>query len=276
MFKKAALFGLIISTSILFSACSKKTDSNITGDAQSNKKLLINALEMSRRPFIVLNPHISNRLITLYLDKVDSEVSSSTIDIEYLAGNLLKGGRVSLNFPLNLPYGQAFLLGSCSTGGKCSFDKDLTSGTIKNRLELGSETHILKTNFIFLDAQASMPDGKVSFEGDKDTGILIDTQGLPSVNGIDSDNLAFNPLAITAVNSNTITGKLKIRAQAGSAVIFDGKKYNSLDMETDGDFAIVSLNHKPWNKNFEIVRDDEKGKTEAATINILGPIVLLK
>lgn len=249
-----------------------------TAPETAGGRLLMNVLEIGKRPFVAMIPHSSGRLLTLYLDNVDSSIKSATIDIEYLSGNSLKGGRVSPSFPIKLPHSQGFLLGSCSTGGKCSFDTDLTAGNIKTRLDLtNGESHILKSDFIFINGSVNSPDGRVSYTPASPkvkNQILADTQGLPLL--LDKP-LAYAPLAISADGPTKIQAELKIKvASVTSALIFDGEKYIDLPFTFESEQVVISLNNSPWHKQVEITRDDQKGAKETAELYILGPIVLVK
>jgi len=271
---------IILLFSLFLSGCNKKAvDSNSqTENNTQNNRLLINALERSKRPFVVMIPNSSNKYLTLYLDKIVSDINSISLDIEYLSGTSLKGGRVTPSFPIDLPHAQAFLLGSCSSGGKCSFDKDLISGTIKSRLDFNDgQGHVLKSDYVFVEGQVSTPDSKVTYspKNSKQTGqILIDTQGYP---GQISAETVFNPIAITAVGSTKIQGTLKIKADgATKGLIYDGEAYQSLEIKNIDGQVEISLNHQPWHKNVEVVRDDLKGTTESVDLYLLGPIILTK
>lgn len=266
---------LLAATGILLAACGPKKVSTPTKSVRQ----LINALEVSKRPFLAVFPHSTNKLLTIYLDKVESQYKQATIDLEYLSGNSLKGGRTTIDFPKPLPFAQAFLLGSCSSGGKCSFDTDLISGTIKNKLDDGSSTiNVLKSDFVFVNkAEVITTDGRVVYvptsPKQKDQ-ILLDTQGLPKpVEG----ELAYAPIAISAVNSNKISGKLTFKVSGVTkAVTFDGDNYQPLKIVAEADSVVINLNQSPWNKAAQIVRDDLKGAAETAQLYLLGPILLIK
>lgn len=274
MFKK---FGLILVAALLLSACGAKK----AGTSQTTKQTrqLINALPVGERPLLVVFPHTTGKLLTIYLDRVDTKYKQSSIDLEYLSGNSLKGGRTTIDFPKSLPYAQAFLLGSCSSGGKCSFDTDLISGTIKNKLDDGSDVmNILKSDFVFVvKGEVTTTDGRVTYTPSstkqKDQ-ILLDTQGLPkAVEG----ELAYAPIAISAVSNAKITGKLTFRVSGvKSAQIYDGTNFQPLKANITADSVEVALNQLPWNKAANIVRDDLKGEAETAQLYLLGPIVLIK
>lgn len=279
--RKFALISLVFLMAVTLSGCGKKATSDNKPNvdpAANNAKLMINVLEPSRRPFVAIVPHSTGKLLTLYLTRVASEVKSASIDIEYLAGNSLKGGRVSPVFPIPSSYAQGFILGSCSTGGKCSFDKDLLSGTMKTRLDFNDgPSHLLKSEYVFVNGPVTTPDGKVSYtpqDPKQKNQIVVDTQGLPQEL---SGDLAFSPVAITSVSNKDIQGDLKIRAAGVSkAQIFDGEKYVDLRLTVEGDYVLVKIDETPWHQKVEITRDDLKGSKESIDLYIVGPIVLLK
>lgn len=273
MLKKIAL---AIFLSLSLSGClPKKT----TPPPTRQTRQLINALAVEKRPFLVVFPHSSNRLLTIYLDHIDTSLKQAALDLEYLSGNSLKGGRTTVDFPQALPFAQAFLLGSCSSGGKCSFDTDLVSGTIKNRLDDGGDViNVLKSDFVFINAgEVTTSDGRVTYtptsKKQKDQ-ILLDTQGLPSVL---ASQLAYAPIAISAVSDTKISGKLTFRVPSvASVMIYDGANFQPLKADIAADQVTVNLNQAPWNKTTEIIRDDLRGAKETHQLHLLGPIVLLK
>lgn len=270
--RKALPFLLII-PALIFSACGKK-DTTSTVD---ESKLLINKLEYSQRPFFLLTQHSTGKLITLYLDQAD-QIESATVDLEYLSGDLLKGARSTVSSPGSDPFSQAFLLGSCSAGGKCSFDKDLVSGSSKIRIALKKEKtqHILKGSFIFVGSdEVNTVDGRFTYTPSSTTNheLLLDTLGLPA--GLDSDPYLY-PLAITST-SPKISGEMTVRAKnITSVMIYDGEEYQPIDFKSKDDQITFTLDQKPWSRTVEIIRDDLRGKEETQTIYVLGPIVLLQ
>ena len=117
-------------------------------------KLLVNELPLKDRPFTVLVPHTTNRLFTFVTIGAD-KAQSASVDVEYQSGDLLKGARASIDTPIASTFVKAIILGSCSTGGKCTFDTDLKSGTEKLKLTFPGQdvTHVLKGDFVFLMGQ---------------------------------------------------------------------------------------------------------------------------
>lgn len=272
MLKKISL---LLVTGLLLAACNAKKTNTPTRQVRQ----LINALEVAKRPFLAVFPHPTGKLLTLYLDRVDNAYKQSTIDLEYLSGNSLKGGRTTVDLPKPMPHTQAFLLGSCSSGGKCSFDTDLISGNIKNKLDDGSETvNVLKSDFVFINKGAvTSTDGRVTYtpaSAKQKDQIMMDTQGLPK--DIDGQ-LAYSPIAISAANAGKISGTIAFKVTGVTkAVIYDGGNYQPIKIRTVDDAVTIDLNQAPWNKGVTIIRDDLKGATETAQLYLLGPIILLK
>jgi hypothetical protein len=279
--RKLSIIPLLIVFSLLFTGCGQKDSTDTAGNdtsGSSNNRLLINALEKSKRPFVAIIPNSSNKFLTLYLDKIDSGIKSASLDIEYLSGTSLKGGRVTPNFPLKLPHAQAFLLGSCSTGGKCSFDKDLISGTIKTRLDFSDgQGHVLKSEYIFVNGPVNTTDGRVNYSPkntkQKDQ-ILVDTQGYPG--NVDGEIL-YSPIVIAAASSGKIQGSLKFNVSGTTSVqIYDGNSFQKLSAKISPDSVEINLNHEPWYKKVDITRDDLNGSSESVELYLLGPILLTK
>ena len=239
------------------------------------KRQIINAIPIPDRPFITLFPHQTNKLITLYMDK-PGNTPELTVDIEYLSGNSLKGGRTTISLPTQLPFTQAFLLGSCSSGGKCSFDQDITTGTIKTKLENDTEINILKSNYVFIDGPSATTDQKLKFTPIKytDTAILSYTHGYI---GTYSDEVISEPFVITSATSKDITGTLTLISDATGLAYYDGQDYQVLEeVEADNGQLTVNLDLKPWSKEVTIIRDDLKGESQDVTLYLVGPFLPLK
>ncbi len=271
--------GLIIFLSVFLAACNKAGGTKVATTPPAARQL-INDLDYSKRPFVVVFPHSTNKLLTLYLDNVPADFKTSTIDLEYLSGNALKGGRTSINFPVSLPHTQAFLLGSCSSGGRCSFDTDLISGDLKNRLDTSDQSviHVLKSEFLFVTKdQVITTDSRVSYQpGDKQAvnQILQDTEGLPkAVDG----QLAYMPFAIATTTAKKVTGQLSFKVSGVKSVqLYDGDNFVPLKADISADEVKISLSQVPWSKTVQIIRDDLKGATETQTLYLVGPFILLK
>ena len=270
---------IVLLSSVLLSGCGSKTATNTTTPQATGTKLLVNELSLSERPFTVLVPHPTNNLFTFVALNAD-KAKDASLDLEYQSGDLLKGAMVSFVKPITSPYIKAVILGSCSTGGKCSFDKDLKSGTMKLKLNFAGQnvTHILKGDFTFITGQNNLPDGKVYFTPSKasikDNLILLNSFGVPKT--VDKE-ITLYPIVISSTNDKNISGTLTIN-QTGviGAAIYDGQNYQPLTYKEDAGKLTITLNNKPWSMDTEIIRDDQKGVKESVTLYLLGPIILYK
>lgn len=270
---------ILVVAFLLIFVFNKKTTTPQTSDTTTGTKLLVNELPIADRPFTVLVPHATNKLFTFVAINAN-KAQTASLDLEYQSGDLLKGARATLETPIISPYIKAIILGSCSTGGKCSFDKDLKSGTLKFKLNFAGQkvTHVLKGDFAFVVGQNNLPDGKVIFAPSKatvkDNLILLNSFGVPM--SLDKE-IALYPIVISGVSNKNIVGTLTIN-QAGvtGAAIYDGQSYLPLTYTEKGGTLTIALNNKPWSMQAEIIRDDEKGSKESLSLYLLGPIVLYK
>lgn len=265
---------------LLLGGCGNKTASTTPTKANPAAiKLLVNELPIAERPFTVLVPHLSGKIFSFYTQNAN-KATAGALDLEYQSGDLLKGATTRLEAPIANPYVKAVVLGSCSTGGKCTFDSELKSGTMKFKLNFAGveATHVLKGDFTFISGQKNLPDGKVVFEPAKAKGnpeyILSNSFGLPKP--AEKDILLY-PIVISSTTEKNITGTLTINQSDISAIsIYDGTSYQPLKFTAKGNSVTVKLDQKPWSQSATIVRDDMKGAQEATTLYIVGPIVLFK
>ncbi len=268
----------IIFLGLLLSGCGANKAADTKKSNPAGSKILINELPLKDKPFITLVPHSTNRLFTFVGLNINNAAESS-LDLEYQSGDLLKGVKANIDAPIPQTFIKAIILGSCSTGGKCSFDKDLKTGTTKLRLKFANQNviHLLKGDFTFISGQPSLPDGKVAFQASKATAkeniIMMNSFGLPKP--VDKE-LSLYPVVFSATSDKIVSGLLTLSAQATSALIYNGTDYVPLKTTTRDGKIIVDLNQKPWSMSAEIIRDDEKGSKESLNLYLVGPILLVK
>lgn len=273
---------LVIIIATIFFVNKRKTTGTVPAPKKQSAlttKILINELPLDQRPFTVLVPHATNRLFTFVTIGAD-KAQSASLDLEYQSGDLLKGARATIDSPISSPFIKAIILGSCSTGGKCTFDTDLKSGTEKFKLTFPGQdvTHLLKGDFVFVAGQNNFPDGKATFTPSKTSAkenlIMLNSFGLPKPT--EKETLLY-PIVISSTNDKVISGTLTIN-QTGvtGAAIYDGAAYQPLKYTDSAGSLSVAINHSPWSMKAQITRDDEKGSTESVTLYLLGPIVLYK
>jgi len=270
----------IFTIALLLSACGAKKDTqNTKKNNSATSKVLLNELEFSKRPFVSLVPHSTNRLFTFFGQNIN-QAEEASIDLEYQSGDLLKGIKANIETPIPDKYIKGIILGSCSTGGKCSFDKDLKSGTTKLRMKFSGkpEIHLLKGDFTFVLGQPNLPDGKVSFTpakaSAKDNFIMMNSFGLPKP--FDKEVLLY-PVVFSSTSDKPVAGDLVITAPlATAAYIYDGSSFVPLKSSAKDGSVTININQKPWTLSAEITRDDEKGSKESLNLYLVGPIILTK
>ncbi len=249
---------------------------SVEDQESAGARLVINQLDQDKRPFTILSQHSTGKLLSLYLENT-SYIEGATVDLEYLSGDLLKGAKSTLESPIADPFAKAFLLGSCSAGGKCSFDKDLISGSLKLKLKIRDESdiHVLKSDYFFVDGETTTTDGRLTYTpvGNPIGEILLNTIGLPEK---PEGKVELYPIAITSTGSETIKGEVEIRKTGITKVLlYTTSGYQKLDANIGEDTVTIKLNHTPRKETVKIIRDDLKGAEESHTFYILGPIVLL-
>ncbi|HEX9007636.1 MAG TPA: hypothetical protein VF837_00030 [Patescibacteria group bacterium] len=271
----------ILIFAVLLAGCAKKTSTSGTTPtpAGAGTKILVNELPMDQRPFVALVPHETGKLFTFYAENAD-KASAATLDLEYQSGDLLKGARSTLTPPISNPYTKAIILGSCSTGGKCTFDSDLKSGTMKFSLNFTgvAATNVLKGDFTFITGQNNLPDGKFTFAPAKskipNNIIMGNSFGIPKSAGKD---IYLYPVVLTSASDKNITGTLTIADTSVTSIeIYDGQSYQPLKFTKKDNSLVINLDQKPWSKSATITRDDIKGTQETVNLNVVGPIVLFK
>lgn len=276
-FKKILTIALVAT---MLSACGAKKETTETKKNNLNtSKVLLNELNFSQRPFISLVPHSTNRLFTFYGQNIN-QAEEASIDLEYQSGDLLKGVKANIESPIPNNYSKGIILGSCSTGGKCSFDKDLKTGTSKLRMKFPGkpEIHLLKGDFTFILGQPNLPDGKVSFSpsksSQKDNLIMMNSFGLPKP--FDKEVILY-PVIFSSTSDKAVSGQLTLNSPtASNAYIYDGSSYQPLKFTSKEGNLVIDLNQKPWTLSAEITRDDEKGSKENLNLYLVGPIILTK
>lgn len=161
----------------------------------------INTIDIKNRPYVTLSPtvggkHPAGQEVTLTIHNVTLGATSVEYELEYQAGTLLQGAFGTIDLTKEPPpVSKDLLFGSCSTGGKCAYHKDVSGGTLTLRFKGGSQNFNLKSEWnlqTMSDRQGkfSSRDGKFQLEVGK-TGlpnntflVMIQTMGLPkSVSG---------------------------------------------------------------------------------------------
>lgn len=183
----------------------------------------VNTIDLKDRPYVTLAPKVGGRhpvgqeiVLTLHANALNS--TTVEYELDYQAGSLLQGafGTVDLT-KSQPPISKDLLFGSCSTGGKCAYHKDVTGGTLTLRFQGGDQNFALKgewniQNMGQREGKFSSRDAKFQLEIPK-TGlptstlaVISQTLGLPApANG----EVIAGPYAIFT-NNQKLSGTAKL------------------------------------------------------------------
>jgi len=234
---------LLVPLIIMLGGCSlfrkKKNDTE-----QAKRPLItepVNQIPVSERPYLSLSPVENGRQIMLYLNKINKPADEAEFELEYNAGDLLRGAFGSIDL-VDGTGSYEVLLGSCSTGGTCSYDSDISGGTATVILR-GSENYAVKVNWRY--QETSVADGKFGSQDQKIqlTGeslfaksnyvIISEASGLPEA--LEGEILA-GPYSVAPSNgisaSDTGTVTLRLAQESETAQIWAWNESEWISLET--------------------------------------------
>ena len=150
----------------------------------------VNTVPTSDRPYVTLEPgdsggdnpehkdHPIGTEVLLKVYTVTLNAAEAEYELEYQAGSLLQAaiGTMSLTSE-QLPIYRNMLLGSCSAGGKCDYNKDVSGGTLLLRLSGGSQKFAVKGEWTY--QLMGEREGKFSSRDSKFR-VDVGSAGLPS------------------------------------------------------------------------------------------------
>lgn len=232
------VFAAVVASSLLLTGCGKKPTPTATGPTPRARKVDINVNQepLENRPYVRLTPSADGHTIVMDVVEVKKKAADLEYEIEYNSGSLLQGafGQTSLS---SLPVSKNILLGSCSTGGKCTYNTDVTGGTLT--LRFGSPDYTLKQDWSFVEMKKGVTtftsrDGKLAADASKAkikaTDVIVyQTPGLP---GQAPGTVVTGPYTVAA--NGAITGSVALTFRVGSDVSaatiygYDGKQWKSL------------------------------------------------
>ena len=244
MTRKLLLASMLVG-SLLFAGCKKSGSTANTSPTPRARKVDVNVNQepIANRPFVQLTPRGDGHAITLNVISLKKPSTDLEYEIEYNSGSLVQGafGQVALDAS-KLPLSKEILLGSCSTGGKCTYNADVTGGTLT--LRFGNPDYTLKNEWSFAEvAKAggtfSSRDGKFVLDTSKTklkTGnvIVFQSPGFPGT--LTSDPIA-GPytLSVNTTITGTPTVLVRVPSDVTSASLmgWDGKAWKELSSKID-------------------------------------------
>lgn len=213
----------------------------------------VNTIPIEQRPFVTLTPSQQGRNLTITLHDIKKPADEAEIELEYQSGSLLQ---VAMGiFKLQkLPERTDILLGSCSAGGKCSYDEDVEGGSLLLRF-LGEEKYVLKNDWAFIDntnqeSLFSSRDGKFSLESTGlariKYGVILQSPGLPEELAYELLSAPYAPsVEGTTTSINQVEVAIRLNANSSTASIFgwDGEQWVELETEVAEKVATAQ---GPW------------------------------
>lgn len=237
--------GLMVG-SLLFAGCEKATSTAAPSPTPRTMKPAANVNQepIANRPFVQLSPRADGHAVEMTLVSVKKSSTDMQYEIEYNSGSLLQGafGDTSVD-QSKLPLAKEILLGSCSTGGKCTYNTDVTGGTLT--LQFGNPDFAVKNDWSFAEvagAQGSFVsrDGRFTLSTTSlRSGEVIIFQS-PGYPGTLTGTVISGPYTVGLASTLSGTVTIGVRVPAGttgaSLMGWDGKVWKELSskLSTDG------------------------------------------
>lgn len=243
---------LLIPVMVLLSGCSLFRKKQVEEEPQQRSLITepVNIIPVAQRPYITITPNQSGRNVTLAVEQLNKLATEAEFELEYTAGTLIQGAFGS--FDLTEGSGEyEILLGSCSTGGTCSYHEDVKGGSATLSLS-GDESYAVKLNWRYqasadADGAFGTQDQKFQISGEDlfaDSAFVVtaETSGPPaSVTG----EIIAGPFGIFPSNgiddSSEAEVTIRTNEEAAATVLgWDGSDWQVLEAEIDGKSVTVT------------------------------------
>jgi hypothetical protein len=215
----------------------------------------VNVIAVSKRPYVTLTPkiggqHPPGKEVVLTIHNTTLGATQAEYELEYQAGSLLQGAFGMIDFATEPPpASKDLLLGTCSAGGACSYNEDVSGGTLLLRFSGGQETFAVKGEWSYSKFRLDVGDKGLS----ADTYVIImQPMGFPG-----------------QVEGEIVAGPYHI-AVAGSASV----KPTSLKLRLSQEMTDVTL--LGWTgSSWKEYPSELDGQELTATIDRLGTYVVV-
>lgn len=261
MKRSLLLISYFLFLSFFLSGCLKK---KVEKPAERPKvQETVNTAPLGERAYATLgfaaeSRHPVGRELTLTVAEAKG-AAKIEYELEYQAGTLVQAGLGSIS-PAGeeAPYKRDILLGSCSAGGACSYNRDVLGGTLVLRFK-DSPVGNLKGEWAFFepgnDGKFSSRDGKFQLEAAKLKNafvIISQTLGLPKPlepasaggYGVAKGEVVVGPYHVetTASSVGEMAATIHL-SKDGTAVLWhwDGKTYREIPAEVSGKTLTAKL-----------------------------------
>lgn len=236
--KKIILASLFAFSIIVLSGCTQKpavpTASTAPTARPRKADVNVNTEPVAQRPYVRLTPINDGKAIELSIIELKKTAKDLEYEIEYSAGALLQGAFGSIDALSTLPVRKEILLGSCSSGGKCTYNKDVTGGNLT--LRFGNPDLTFKSEWSYTENALkgktfSSRDGKFSLDVSKakNTANFVLIHQAPGYPGSIDGTVVAGPYVVAPADKITGTVSVSIRlpleVETGTLYAWDGKAW---------------------------------------------------
>lgn len=230
---------LLVVCTFAFSACKKKAPESAPVPTQKPRKAdtNLNQEPVASRPFVLLTPRADGKAVTLSIQEMKKQATDAEYEVEYSAGSLLQGAFGTIDSLSTLPVNKEILLGSCSSGGKCTYNTGVTGGTMT--LRFGNPDYSLKQEWSYIEKANkettwNARDAKFSLDVSKakNTASYVIVYNSPGYPGTPVGTVVAGPYAVayagTVTGNATVSIRLPQDVSTGTIASYDGKIWTEL------------------------------------------------
>jgi hypothetical protein len=234
MKKLSLLFVTVVGVGLL-TGCNKKPAGTPAPTPRVKKvDTHVNEEPLASRPYVRLIPRADAHAITVSVEELKKKSAELEYEVEYNSGPLLQGAFGTIDLAKgSTPFSKEILLGSCSTGGKCAYNADVTGGTMT--LRFGNPDYTLKQEWSFTEKakaqkEFSSRDAKFTLNTSKakNSASVVVVYQTPGYPGTISKDVVAGPYTVSSAGD--ITGTVSI----------------SMHLSTDDKATIMSWDGSAW------------------------------
>lgn len=228
------IVAVLLCTGLIFAGCTKTASpSQSPTPTQKPRKTDVNLNKepVENRPFVRLEPRDDGKAVEMTLVEVKKKAADVEYEVEYSSGSLLQGAFGTIDSLTSLPVKKEILLGSCSTGGKCTYNTNVTGGDLS--LRFGNPDYSLKSEWSFSEGALKLKtftsrDAKFTLDVSKakNSSNYVIVHLAPGYPGTLSKTLVAGPYIVAPADKMTGTVSVSIRlpldATDGTIMAWDG------------------------------------------------------
>lgn len=245
-----AVIALILAVVLIVKGRSNNVEVIVEEPARRRISEPVNVIPVSERPYVSILPLPDNTHLTIKILQLNKPATESDYVLEYQSGTSLKGAE-GLIYLASLPATEEVFLGTCSAGGACTYDREITGGNLLLRFT-GDESYAVKTNWRYIENtdrsdEIASWDAKFQLQSPALAAIrysiVFNSPGIPSgldnlLDSEDEPKLIADHYALTASSALQGTGELTIRlieeSPTAQIVGYNGDEWVSFETETEG------------------------------------------